>query len=295
MIAAIGVDVDETFAKFVQRAMEAGVPLRVVNLRAAVEGTWRFDVPAESAATLDYSDEPIELRPEDSFYCRLIDLSSQVPDINLTLRWHALIGGLRTWLDSVPGLVVNRGLGGGSNSSKPLHEAVLRELGFQVPESVTSSDVDVLKQFVRESPAISKAVCGVRADTMEVSEDDFADFDPEGGPVHLQRLVTGDDARIHVVGDSLVAQRVAASTVDYRRSGGLKEMEVFTPSDEMQNLLFQGTRKLGLAFAGWDFKIDSDERYWCLEANPMPGYSPYDSRCDGAITRQLIAHLGRPA
>ena len=130
---------------------------------------------------------------------------------------------------------------------------------------------------------------------MEASDDAFADFDPEGGPVHLQRLVKGDDARIHVIGDSLVAQRVAASTVDYRRSGGLKEMEVFTPSDEMQNLLFQGTRKLGLAFAGWDFKIDSDDRYWCLEANPMPGYSPYDSRCDGAITRQLIAHLGRPA
>jgi len=296
MIVAIGVDVDETFARFVQRALEASVPLRVVNLRAAVEGTWRFDVPAENAATLQYADEPIELRPDDAFYCRLIDLSSQVPDANLARRWHALLGGLRAWLDAVPGTVVNRGLGGGHNSSKPLHEAVLRELGFRVPESITSCDAEKLKQFVREGPAVSKAVCGVRADTVEVSEADFDDFDAEeGGPVHLQRLVTGDDARIHVVGDTMVGQRVTAKTVDYRRSGGLKEMELFTPPTEIQELLVHGTRELGLGFAGWDFKIDGDGTYWCLEANPMPGYSPYDSRCDGAITRQLIAHLGGPA
>ncbi len=50
MIVAIGLDVDEPFARFVEGAVAAEVPLRLVNLRAAVEGDWRFEVPARRPA-----------------------------------------------------------------------------------------------------------------------------------------------------------------------------------------------------------------------------------------------------
>jgi glutathione synthase/RimK-type ligase-like ATP-grasp enzyme len=125
-----------------------------------------------------------------------------------------------------------------------------------------------------------------------VQPEDFDDFQPASGPVHLQRLVEGADARIHVIGGEMVAQRVMAASVDYRRSGGLSEMEEFEPSAEMRKLLVEATKALGLAFAGWDFKIGEDEVYWCFEANPMPGYGPYDNRCDGAITTKLLRFLG---
>jgi hypothetical protein len=291
MIVAIGVDVDDTFSRFVRRAMDAGVDVCAVNLRAAVEGEWLFEVPAREPASLRYCGETVRLNPCDAFYCRMIDLSSRVPDPVMVVRWRALLAGLRGWLESVPGKVVNPVNGAAHNSSKPLHESVLRDLGFKVPESITSSDREKLLEFVREAPAVSKAVCGVRADTAVVEASDLESFDPQSGPVHLQRLITGDDARIHVVGMRLVAQRVSASSVDYRRSGGLGEMEVFDCPKEVAALLVEATRSIGLVLAGWDFKIDNEGQFWCLEANPMPGYSPYDARCDGAITRELIAYL----
>jgi hypothetical protein len=43
----------------------------------------------------------------------------------------------------------------------------------------------------------------------------------------------------------------------------------------------------GLAFAGWDLKVRNDE-CWILEANPMPGYSYYDEKLGGRITRALV-------
>ena len=144
---------------------------------------------------------------------------------------------------------------------------------------------------MRQGPTISKTVCGVRADTVMVTEEDFAAFDADGGPVHLQRCVRGDDARIHVVGDQVVAQRVEAGAVDYRRDGALGRMTIFEPPGPLCDRLIRSTADLGLAFAGWDFKIDETGDYWCLEANPMPGYGPYDACCDGAISRALRRYL----
>jgi RimK-like ATP-grasp domain len=292
MIVAIGLDVDEPFARFVEGAVAAEVPLQLVNLRAVVEGNWRFEVPARRPAVLAQDGQSIELQPDDSYFCRLIDLSSQSVDPQKGRRWHALLGGLRAWLTDIPGPVVNRGLAGAHNSSKPLHETILQELGFRVPESITGCDVDELRRFTRDGPTISKAVCGTRAQTIEITEADLEGFSPESGPIHLQRMMTGADARVHVVGDEIVAQRLSADTVDYRRGGVMDDLEVFELPERIRDLVIAGTRHIGLTFAGWDFKIDSDEHYWCLEVNPMPGYSPYDLRCDGAITRALLRYLG---
>jgi hypothetical protein len=293
MIVAIGVDVDFTFAGFVDMALDEAVPLQTVNLRVAVEGDWQFEVPAHETATLNCAGISVKLRPDDSYYCRIMDLSFPSCELTKAQRWQALINGLHAWLSFIPGRVVNRRQGGAHNGSKPLHETVLRELGFRVPESITSSDLDDLKQFVRVGPTVSKPVCGVRADAALCTEVDLEGFEPANGPIHLQRLVAGADARVHVIGDSLVAQRVSTACLDYRRGGGIEEMEIFELPRSLSTLLVEGTRALGLEFAGWDFKID-DGVYWCLEANPMPGYSPYDDRCGGAISRVLLHHLAAP-
>lgn len=287
---AIGVDVDDTFTTFVQQSLAAGAEPLCINLRVAVSGAWRFDLPADAPARLLYDGQKIELAPDDAYYCRLIDLSAGTPP-DVARRWQGLMTGMRAWLDAVPGKVANRPSGGLHNSSKPLHETVLRGLGWRVPESLTTSDGEALRAFARNGPTISKTVCGVRADTVMVTETDLEGFEPASGPVHLQRCVPGDDVRIHVVGDRVVAQRADAGAVDYRRGGGLSRMQVFEPPEDIRRRLIETTPALGLAFAGWDFKIDEAGDYWCLEANPMPGYAPYDDHCDGAISRALRQYL----
>jgi len=291
MIVAIGLDVDEPFACFVAGAVAAEAPLQMINLRAAVEGDWRFEVPPRGPAVLRYDEQSFELQPNDAFFCRLIDLSSHAADAHTSRRWHALLGGLRAWLAEVPGPVINRGFAGAHNSSKPLHEAILQQFGFRVPESITGCDGDALRAFTRDGPTVSKTICGVRAQTVAITEADLESFVSESGPIHLQRLVKGADARVHVIGDNVVAQRLSADTVDYRRGGAMDDLEVFELPGAVHDLVIAATSRIGLAFAGWDFKIDSDDQYWCLEVNPMPGYSPYDLRCDGAITRALLRYL----
>ncbi len=290
MIVAIGVDVDDTFATFVRVAVSTGTPIRLVNIRAAVTGDWRFDLPPTDGAKLFHADGDIVLDPNDSYFCRLIDLSA-ASDLASAGRWRALLAALRAWIEAVPGRVVNRPLGGVHNGSKPLHEALLLGAGLRVPPSLTSSDPAELRAFAREGLTISKTVCGTRAHTATVTPDDFTDFDPESGPVHLQRQIVGDDARIHVVGEHVIMHVALAGAVDYRRAGAIRTMTQREPPAALKDALIAATPMIGLAFAGWDFKIDADGTYWCLEANPMPGYGPYDAICDGAISRSLLKYL----
>lgn len=293
MIVAIGLDVDGTFPTFVATAIKLGVKVEALNLRAAVEGDWRIPVPGAEPAQFWYGSRTLTLHPEDSYYCRVIDLSSQQAEPGLARRWMALTGALHTWLDTAPGKVANRTRAGAHNSAKPLHEAILTGMGFSVPESLTSCDIGELTEFVAHGPAVSKALCGARAHTEAATRASLAGFDPGGGPVHLQRRVDGDDCRIHVAGDEVVAQRAPASGgVDYRQDGGFAGLEVFEPPADICEAVIAGSKELGLDFAGWDFRISPDGRYWCLEVNPMPGYGAYDVRCDGAITRILLCHLG---
>ena len=53
-------------------------------------------------------------------------------------------------------------------------------------------------------------------------------------------------------------------------------------------------KAMGLLLAGWDFKLDADGRAWCLEANAMPGYSSYDRRLGGSISKEVLRLMGSP-
>jgi hypothetical protein len=292
MIVAIGIDVDPTFPEFVAAALDRDVPMEALNLRAAVEGEWRVVLPPGEPACFSFGGRSVELDPKDAYFCRIIDLSSTQADLAVAHRWVALVRAVTGWLEQVPGRVVNRPRVGWHNGAKPLHESILAELGFDVPDSFSSSDRDELLRFVRAGPTISKALSGVRADTEVATEALLSDFELTSGPVHLQRRIEGDDARIHVVGHELLAQRVrGADVVDYRRDADFDDLEVFEPPLEVRDAVVRATAQLGLAFAGWDFRVDAEGRYWCLEVNSMPGYAPYDSRCDGQISQLLLDYL----
>jgi glutathione synthase/RimK-type ligase-like ATP-grasp enzyme len=179
------------------------------------------------------------------------------------------------------------------NGSKPLHEACLLKAGFNVPPSLTSSDPVRLRAFAETHAAIVKSICGIRADCRRVDPQEFADFHPEQGPVHLQKAIDGIDVRVHVVQERAIAVGVRTAEVDYRIADDAEYFRFDLPS-ELARQVVESTRAMGLAFAGWDFKVDQDGKFYALEANPMPGYHPYDRAVDGAITRALLDHLEEP-
>jgi D-alanine-D-alanine ligase-like ATP-grasp enzyme len=47
----------------------------------------------------------------------------------------------------------------------------------------------------------------------------------------------------------------------------------------------------GVALAGFDFKVDDEGCWYCLEMNPAPAFESYDHVMNGAIARRIVAKL----
>ncbi|RZB13786.1 hypothetical protein StrepF001_42180 [Streptomyces sp. F001] len=292
-IHVVGVQGDNTVCRFVEQAVAAGTPVAFVDLHAVVRHPWRITLhpDGDHAVLHTAADRPLVLPADGAYYLRTVDLSPVLPP-DRGRAWRHLIGALMAYLDAVTGPVVNRPGGHSHNGAKPLHEWWLSQHGFAVPPALTSSDPDRIRAFLDErGAAIVKAVCGSRGTAQLVSTADFADFQPAAGPVHLQQRVDGFDVRVHLVGDEAFAERIDSDAVDYRGSDAVyRPFEV--PSDVLA-LMRDAAREMDLVFTGWDFRVSPDGRWWCLEANPMPGYDFYDRRCDGAISAAVRRVLVR--
>lgn len=289
---AIGLDSDKTFRHFLLEADRLGAAVTAVSLREVVlHGSWAIGVPDGGDSYVETGARRIPLDPGAAVFCRPITLESVQDDPLLRRRWAGLVRGLRTWLALAPGKVVNRPGGHAHNGAKGLHVAWLGARGLAAPPSIVSADPDRLREFARGRRVIMKAATGVRAFASEPSHDALAELDPHGAPVHLQELIEGDDVRAHVVGERVFALAVSSDALDYRRPGTRNSYSACTLPPDVERRVVEATRAMGLCFAGWDFKVDRDGRFWCLEANPMPGYSSYDGRLGGAISAALVEQL----
>ena len=294
MIYVIGVDSDKTFLHFVKFCTSSDVEVTPINIRSAIQtADWRFSIPDDGQSYLCLGSAQVLLDSSDSYYVRAIDLASVQSDDESAWQWTRFLAALNVWLDQIPGIVVNRPGAWRDNALKPLHEYNLRQMGFQVPDAVTSTDAEILRQFIRGGATIRKAVTGSRTNSRLVSLDFLLTYTADRGPVHLQRFVRGYDVRVHVVGDEVVAEKICSDVEDYRLPAANSSFsEVILPA-WLRSKVVEATRHFGLSFAGWDFKVSEDGSFWALEANPMPGYDGYDRRLDNRISRLLTNYLAK--
>lgn len=287
MIGLAGTKADPVMVHFATHCVLAEVPFAVLDLmEVSGGGDWRLSVPPDPGDFLSGS-ELVRLADLTGIYVRPIYLGATPADQG---RWRGLMEGFNAWMDETDVLVVNRPGNNQLNSYKPAHYAWLRANGLLVPPSLLSADRERLGRFLAEGRTVVKPICGVRARTREITAADLERLARTEGPVLVQRMVEGDDVRVHVVGDATIACRFSSSAVDYRSDPDSTKAVVDIP-DDLARLLVAKTGEQGLAFAGWDFKVDADGTYWCLECNPMPGYSFYDRVCEGAVSDALIRML----
>ena len=287
MIGIAGTKADPVMVHFATRCVLGDIPFAVLDLMdVSAAGDWRLSTPPDPGDFISGT-ERVRLADLTGLYMRPIYLGSTSQHI---ARWHGLMEGLGAWMDEAELLVINRPGANQLNSYKPAHYAWLRANGLLVPSSLLSADLGRVRRFVAEGRTVVKPVCGVRARTREISAGDLNRLASSEGPVLVQRLVEGDDVRVHVVGDAVIACRFSSTAIDYRSDREAERSVVHIPSD-LAHLLVAKTAEQGLVFAGWDFKVDRDGTYWCLECNPMPGYSFYDRVCEGAISDALIRLL----
>lgn len=287
MIGLAGTKADPVMIHFAARCLMRGVPFAVIDLvDIAATGDWSLSVPPSPDDGFAGS-EVVRLDELTGLYVRPIFVG---PRTGLA-RWRGLVEGFETWLDETPLVVVNRPGAHQLNSYKPAHYAWLSANGLTVPPSLQSRDSLRLKAFLAAGRTVVKPLCGTRATTREIQIESLDRLEASEGPILVQRLIEGHDVRVHVIGDQVVACRFVSNAIDYRSDRAAERTVIDIPT-ELAELLVGRTAEQGLLFAGWDFKVDRDGRYWSLECNPMPGYSYYDRACGGAISDALVRILG---
>lgn len=211
-------------------------------------------------------------------------------------REQRVLAGIVTWLDVTTARVVNRPVAMHSNGSKPYQAQLLARAGFEVPESLVTNDpAEVVAFAERVGPLVFKSVSGIRSIVRRVDEG-YADRleRVRALPTQFQALVTGEDVRVHVVGDRVFATRIRSTATDYRYAGrdGLDaDLSPTDLPDDVARRCVDLAADLGLPLVGIDLRETPDGRFVCFEANPMPGYSFFESHTRQPISDAVVGYL----
>jgi glutathione synthase/RimK-type ligase-like ATP-grasp enzyme len=290
-------------------------PLALVNDALTNIGHCPFllDQEAELTARLDMSvdsrvdgvlvigDRRVDLKTITAFYMRPYDpielleaqgLSRGSREVQMVLMFEDI---LTSWADLTSALVVNRPTAAAVNSSKPYQALKLRSLGFEIPETIVTTDPDAVEEFLsRHDKVIYKSISGVRSIVSQFTPSHRERLaDVCWSPTQFQEYVKGVDYRVHVVGDQVFACQVISTADDYRYAscrGVSVEIRPCTLPSEVADRCVRATREMGLAVSGIDLRRTLDERWFCFEVNSSPGFSYYE-QATGQPIAEAIARL----
>jgi glutathione synthase/RimK-type ligase-like ATP-grasp enzyme len=189
-----------------------------------------------------------------------------------------------------PGRIVNRPSAGRSNASKPLHMTRLEAIGFDVPPWVASSNLRVVESFLASCPegAVVKATSGLRSHVRMVGNEYVDRLRLGTTPSVIQQYIAGHEAQVHVVGDWVFGSRVDSAVVDYRFDEASVRYQPVEIPPAIASLCREAARSERLELAGLDFRVSGDDRWWCLEMNPVPTFLPYEAATGQPIGDAVI-------
>ncbi|MEK6287742.1 MAG: alpha-L-glutamate ligase [Acidobacteriota bacterium] len=196
---------------------------------------------------------------------------------------------------SLRSVVVNRPAAGRSNASKPYQLGLIAQAGFQVPDTLVTTDPAAARSFLREhGRLVYKSLSGIRSIVATLDASDEARLDNvRTGPVQLQAYVPGLDVRVHIVGEHWFACSVESAAADYRYAGAAgttAELSAFELPEHVGRQLVALVHGMNLLVAGVDLRRTPDGSWVCFEVNPSPGFTWYEEATGHQIA-EAIANL----
>ncbi len=194
-------------------------------------------------------------------------------------------------LESLGRPVINPLAGILSNQSKPYQSLVIQASGFKVPFSIVTNDLKEGHEFVEAcgGQVVAKPMHAGpnRIRIFTITDLNNYDFSRQA-PLHLQKLIRGDDIRVHTVGKRCFAVRIRSPELDYHtvERQHLKMEEVSLPK-EITDACLRLSARLGLQLAGIDLKETNEGEYYCFEANPSPEFPFYEVSDKHRITSAI--------
>ena len=296
MILFFGYGNDSALARTLQAAQKLGIEHCLLDQQALDGCDLRLSrARHEGAGVLVRPGSRIPLADFDAAYARPLAPVALV-DTPAHERESKILATMVTWLDVADARVVNRPRDMHSNGSKPYQAQLIAAAGFEVPESLVTTDADEVRAFAaRVGPLVFKSISGIRSIVRRLDDGYVGRLDRVRAlPTQFQALIEGDDVRVHVVGAEVFATRIRSTATDYRyagRDGVDAELTATTLPDEVAQRCLDLSVDLGLPLVGIDLRETPDGRFVCFEANPMPGYSYFESHTEQPISEALVRYL----
>jgi glutathione synthase/RimK-type ligase-like ATP-grasp enzyme len=298
MVVLWGVLEDGPLSTVYQRLQQYGVETAFIDQRKLLDYCFESNLTDELfTATIFGPDGSIDLTRTSAIYLRQYDFSQLQAFRDLDRcseawgRAARFEDAMLLWCELSETKVVNRPSAMGSNGSKPYQLELIMDCGFNVPDTLLTTDPDCVLAFWKEHrDVIYKSISSRRSIVGRLTERDI-DRIPEVAscPTQFQQYVNGIDYRVHVLEEKIFAAKILSTADDYRYSPEAQIVPALVPS-EIAAKCVALTKRLGLFFSGIDLRQSVRGEWFCFEANPSPGFTYFDDE-SGQIATALAMFL----
>ncbi|MBW4645747.1 MAG: RimK domain-containing protein ATP-grasp [Goleter apudmare HA4340-LM2] len=285
-----------------------GVPTILLDQRDILETELELNVGDTSGSIIQGEIrtwcEKVDLSTITAAYLRPYD-SRRLPQVTASgvnsLAWQHAIAfddALLCWAEITPALVINRPAAMAPNSSKPYQLEQIRALGFQVPETLVTTDPEAVRAFWQHhGNVIYKSVSGIRSKVSRLGAEHLERLtNVSWCPTQFQQYIPGRDYRVHVVGTEVFASEVISQADDYRyaaQDDETTEIRACRIPEEVEERCWVMAKAIGLPLCGIDLRRTPDNEWYCFEVNPSPGFSYYQQATGQPISNAIARLLMR--
>ena len=283
MITIVGMPTEDPVRRVLEEA--ARIEAATLLLTETDAASWNLRVEATRGSVQARLDQPggsVALDAATGLYLRLTSprQNHQRPDPLRQQRQDAALSLVCGWAEVAEMRVANRPSAMTTNNSKPYQAALIRQVGFSVPETIVTNDPDQVRRFRRRhGRVVYKSTSGVRSIVHELTPGRAATLDRVRNlPTQFQQLLLGTNVRVHVIGRQTFACEIAAETIDYRYREGSSSarMQPVDLPPGVRTRCLELSAALDLPLAGIDLLRDPDGEWWCFEVNPSPAYTCFE-------------------
>jgi glutathione synthase/RimK-type ligase-like ATP-grasp enzyme len=269
---------------------ERGAPVLLLETERLSDLIFEVVFSPEPSGFLKVAGHHIDVAEVTGLYLRPMD----IPEHNLrALLSCDMLFGLA---ETMSGCVVNRPGPSRPNHSKPYQSRLIAQAGFDVPDTLVTTDIALAREFLRvHGTLVYKSVSGIRSIVARLDRAEASRLDGAAlGPIQFQAFVPGLDVRVHVVGSRWFACAAHSSATDYRyaaKQGLSVELQALDLPTTIGERVVAMVRNMGLRVAGVDMRWTPDGRWFCLEVNPSPGFTWYEDATGHQIARAIADEL----
>ncbi len=286
-----------------QSLEKLGVRIAFYDQRRVLDTEVDFFADDTVRGVLRVDDEEIPLEQIGAAYIRPFDsrwlsfIQSAGPNSPEWIHAVKIEDALLSWAEIAPAFIINRPQYIASNTSKPYQAARIQRVGFEIPQTLVTTDPKAAKEFYeKHGDVIYKSVSSQRSVVARLTKERAEELDNISWcPTQFQEWVKGNDYRVHVVGEECFACQIVSSADDYRFTNQTVELRAYDLPEEVATLCRKLAADLNLVVAGIDLRRTDDDRWFCFEANPVAGFTYYQEACnhhiDDAIAQMLVDQL----